>query len=334
MDMFVCTQHNYISHAYICIYSSYVSFFYYIIIGRVLFFKIVELDAKQKPGPGQYGELRLTNRGLPLQGRAAIKFGQSDRLSELDVLQNRARQTPGPGANGAADGPRPHIGTKFNLAVVPTELDLIERNAKKTPAPHDYGCPLKLSVAGGGQFSTAFPPSSLEEIVRAKKNIPGPASYDPPIPQNKYVGKCTMGRSPGEEDRRLHLAAQIPGPGSYDINLTRAGKTILTKNPGCTKWPIIKRRGEQVTSPKKSPAPKKSPQTTKPTATPQLTQGQEQPTNQSSKQQEPSSNPPPSNTQPPPQAQPQAISTQPGVEAVKPPSQENVEDSYGSDEFK
>lgn len=71
--------------------------------------EFIEYDARQKPGPGQYGELRLTNRGMTLQGKAVVKFGQSDRLSELDVLQNRARLTPGPGANGMADGPRAHM---------------------------------------------------------------------------------------------------------------------------------------------------------------------------------------------------------------------------------
>lgn len=253
----------------------------------------VEYDAKQKPGPGQYGELRLTNRGMTLQGKAVVRFGQSNRVSELDVLQNRARETPGPGANGLADGPRAHIGTKFNLAVVPTELDLIEKNSAKSPAPHDYGCPNKLTVAGGGQFSTAFPPSSLEAAVRLKKGIPGPATYDPPIPQNKYAGRVPMGRTPGEEDRRLHLAAQIPGPGAYDINRTRLGKTILTQNPGITKWPKITRRtvkpkqpySQPVGSPIKASAPKASLKKS-------------------------------------PKSSPQEVK-----------AQDNVEDSYGSDEF-
>lgn len=195
--------------------------------------------AEREPGPGSY-ETVLTNRGLPMRsGGESGKMSTSKRETELDVLQARARKTPGPGANGAVDGPRPHLGVKFQLANVPSELDMIMKSSGKSPAPHDYGYPdlARQQARRGGEFSTAFPPSALESVIRSKKGIPGPASYSPKQPWGPYVGKVPMERCPSEQDRQVAAARKIPGPGQYEL-----GSTLVDTNPGQSQWPQVKPR--------------------------------------------------------------------------------------------
>jgi hypothetical protein len=194
--------------------------------------------ALREPGPGEY-ETDITNHGLPLKCFVGGGMSNSKRITELDVLQTRARKTPGPGANGAVDGPQPHFGCKFQLANVPTELDMIERNSKKSPAPHDYGYPdAQLQRSGQkGQFSSAFPPTALEAIIRSKAGIPGPATYEPKIAKGVSVGKVPMARTPSDQDRQIVAARKLPGPGEYNL-----GSTLIDQNPGGSKWPTVGHR--------------------------------------------------------------------------------------------
>mmetsp|Transcript_29542 Transcript_29542/g.60396 ORF Transcript_29542/g.60396 Transcript_29542/m.60396 type:complete len:372 (-) Transcript_29542:221-1336(-) len=194
--------------------------------------------ALREPGPGEY-ETVITNRAMPLQCLRGGGMSNSKRITELDTLQARARKTPGPGANGAVDGPRPHFGCKFQLANVPTELDIIEKNSKKSPAPHDYGYPDELQRANrtGGQFSSAFPPTALEAAIKSKEGVPGPASYAPKAPGGTYVGKCSMERLPSDQDRQIAAARRLPGPGEYNLE-----STLIDRNPGSSKWPSVGHR--------------------------------------------------------------------------------------------
>jgi hypothetical protein len=54
-----------------------------------------EVKGPTQPGPGYYTD-EVTNRGMPFKSCRNGKLSSSDRVTELDVLQARARQVPGP----------------------------------------------------------------------------------------------------------------------------------------------------------------------------------------------------------------------------------------------
>lgn len=54
-----------------------------------------ELTGPKQPGPGDYNDV-VTNRGMPFKSCRNGKFSSSARVTELDVLQARARLLPGP----------------------------------------------------------------------------------------------------------------------------------------------------------------------------------------------------------------------------------------------
>ena len=93
------------------------------------------MEARHKPGPGQYGPLLVDFKGRSVLANTTGGFSTAQPLGELDWLAKRARDVPGPGQYhlpGTGDG---FNGGKFSTPSPKSDVDWLIHEAKSKPGP-------------------------------------------------------------------------------------------------------------------------------------------------------------------------------------------------------
>ena len=190
------------------------------------------------------GASRPKHEGKRYKGESfgAGGFGCGGARFERESLYNR---TPGPGAYGSPDLPRPQTGCIISEANPLGELDWAIIRAKQVPGP-GHNVPLRQEKVPGGRVCMGRPKSVLDRQILAAMDTPGPGSYSQPVPRISGGIKFREGEPLGGLDRLMKRSASTPGPSQYQTEqnyLTKSGGRFnLTVTPSVVELAVQSKR--------------------------------------------------------------------------------------------
>ena len=116
-------------------------------------------------------------------GGAVGRISEAQTLTEVDVIVNRSKLTPGPLdydlSSGMADVMMQRNNGKISSAFVKSNLEKTMDRAKRLPGPTRYYAKDVKKRVTAPKFSTSIEPRDVERIMRDAALLPGPVDYQP-----------------------------------------------------------------------------------------------------------------------------------------------------------
>ena len=139
-------------------------------------------------------------------------FSTANPMTQIDILEKRAAEVPGPGEYHIPGVGDCTSGQLFSTANPKSHIDWAVFEAKAKPGPGQYAVDKAFKAAndskGGGSFSTANPKSHIDWAVFEAKTKPGPGQYG--APKRQYIEKGGSGKFPfvyrPKDPSKAHLA--------------------------------------------------------------------------------------------------------------------------------
>jgi hypothetical protein len=135
----------------------------------------------QTPGPRFFDE-KAFEQLSSFKSIPSIHFPTGKFMRENDMIEEKARQTTGPGAYNPPTSVGSGLAVHFSSAPLKRLNDLIEEQARATPGVGDYDTTrLDSRHLGSGRISSSSELRLLDKVYKTFKGSPGPLTYAPVI---------------------------------------------------------------------------------------------------------------------------------------------------------